>query len=384
VEDPYHATAPPLYQTATFAQPSATRNGPYDYSRSGNPTRDALEEQLRLLEGAEHALAYGSGMASVSAVLRLAPPGTRVVCGCDLYGGTVRFLERRLRPSGVDVVYVDASDTEAVRLALAGGASMLFVETPGNPLLGVADLAALAGLAREAGAVFAVDGTTCSPWLQRPLEHGADVVVHSATKHLAGHSDLTAGVACTSRPELAEELAFARNAEGAALAPFEAWLLLRGLQTLGVRLERAQASALGLARLLEARPEVTRVRYPGLASHPGHALHARQADGPGSLLSFETGDPELSRALVEGLELFSIAVSFGGVRSSASLPCFMSHASVPAGLEGAPPPPRDLVRLSAGLEDPRDLAEDLERAFARAAEAETLDAGARRPMMCEP
>jgi cysteine-S-conjugate beta-lyase len=361
--DPYRATSVPLYQTATFAQPTPEGGGAYDYSRSGNPTRAVLERELARLDGGARALAYTSGMAALSAVLRLLPPGAAVVAGDDLYGGSHRLLTRIGQRQGLRVHFADTCDSTAVAAAWPDGAGLLLVETPGNPKLSICDLRALSELAHARGALLAVDGSLMSPWLQRPLEHGADLVVHSATKHLCGHGDATAGVVVARDAALAAELAFLQNAEGTALAPFEAWLVLRGLATLGVRLERAQASAQAVARFLAGHPRVRRVFYPGLAAHPGHDLHARQARGPGSVLSFQVGDGCVAREVVAAVGLFTIAVSFGSTRSAISLPCSMSHAAIPAAeltRRGLGP---DLVRLSIGLEDPQDLIEDLDRAL---------------------
>lgn len=361
--DPWRPSSTPLYQTATFEQPNAAEFGPYDYSRTANPTRSVLEQQLARLEHGEHALAFASGMAALSTLARLVPAGGHVVAGDDLYGGTYRLLARVLPRAGVRTTHVDASDLDAVRAALEPGTKLVLVETPTNPLQRICDLAELARVAHEAGALLAVDNSLASPLLQQPLEHGADVVVHSATKHLGGHADLTAGALVLRDRELADELAFLRNAEGNALAPFEAWLLLRGMETLAVRLERAQANARVLARMLARHPLVRRVHYPGLIDHPGRAIHERQARGPGALVSFETGDAELSRRVVEALELFTITVSFGSVRSLASLPCRMSHRSIPSSVRREHALPEDLVRLSIGIEDERDLVRDMSRAF---------------------
>lgn len=370
-DDPHRATSPPLYQTATFAQPGADGDGAYDYSRSGNPTREVLEHAVRDLEGGAFALSYASGMAAVAAVARLVGAGGRVLAGDDSYGGTFRLLTRVLPALGIAADFVDTTDARAVRDAIRPDTKLVLVETPTNPMQRVVDLAALAGLCRSAGACFAVDNTFASPVLQRPLEHGADLVVHSATKFLAGHGDATAGVVVGRDAALGEELAFARNAEGSALAPFEAWLVARGMQTMALRVERAQRSAVRIARWLDARPDVARVHYVGSPSHPGHALHARQADGPGAVIGFETGSADASRRVVEATRLFSIAVSFGGVRSQISLPGRMSHASIPAAVRAARALPDDLVRVAVGIEDADDLIADLDAAFAAARRGES-------------
>jgi len=365
--DAWAAVSPPLYQTATFAQESALESGTYDYSRSGNPTRGLLEQRVAELEGAGHALAYASGLAALAAVIRVAAAGGEVLAGDDLYGGTYRLLSRLLAGQGVGVRYVDASDLGAVAAAIGPRTRLLLVETPTNPLLRIADLRALAGLAHAGGALLAVDNSLLSPCRQRPLELGADVVVHSATKCLGGHSDLTAGVVALNDGALAGELAFARNAEGTAASPFEAWLLLRGMKTLAVRLDRQEANARRIADLLARHPLVRRVHYPGLASHPGHDLHRLQASGAGSVVSFETGSVDASRRVAEAARLFTISVSFGSVGSLISLPCRMSHASIPAEVRRGRALPEDLVRLAVGIEDPGDLLADLEQSLAAAA-----------------
>lgn len=372
--DPHRPSSTPIYQTATFEQASALECGAYDYTRSGNPTRAALEAQLARIEGARRAFAFTSGMAAVAALVRTLPAGARILAGSDLYGGTVRLLERSLPRSGIGVDTADASDLDALRSALRPETRLVLVESPTNPLLEIADLSGVAEIARAHGALLAVDGSLMSPLLQRPLELGAHVVAHSATKHLAGHGDVMAGVLATNDEALAAELAFAQNAEGAGLAPFDCWLVLRGLETLAVRLERAQRNAARLAEMLDGHPAVTRVRYPGLAGHPGALLHARQARGAGSVLAFETGCAERSRRVVESTRLFRIAVSFGGAASRISLPGRMSHASLAPGSERARRLPPDLVRVAAGLEDADDLVEDL----ARALEAAVRSAPVRR------
>jgi len=384
-EDPWHASAAPLYQTATFVQSRADRFDAYDYTRTDNPTRALLEGRIAALERGRHALAYASGMAAIDAVLALVPVGGRLVVGRDLYGGTLRLVGELARERGVDVRDEDSGDAAAFARAVREHAPhWVLVESPTNPSQDVTDIAAAARAAHAAGARLAVDNTMLSGWLQQPLELGADAVLVSATKHLGGHGDVTAGAVVVRDAALHAELARRRNTHGTALAPFEAWLLARGLDTLGLRIERSQASALSVARALAARPDVRRVRYAGLASHPGHGLLLRQARGAGTVVAFETGDPDLSLRLVEALRLFHVAVSFGSTVSTASLPFAMSHASVPAGLSATiAPPPRDLVRLSLGLEDPCDLVADLEQAFAAAhagaRAAANAEAGAAAP-----
>lgn len=361
--DPHGAVAPPIYQTATFRQPTATEFGEYDYTRTANPTRALLEQQLAALEGGGFAVAYASGMAALTALTRLVGQGEEIIAGDDLYGGTVRLLEQVLPRSGVVVRYADAADLDSVRRELTPRTRLILVETPTNPLLRVADVHALAGVARAAGALLAVDNSMLSPCLQQPLKLGADVVVHSATKFLGGHSDVTAGALVTGDAGLHGRLSFQQNAEGAGLSPFESWLLLRGIKTLSLRVERQCSTALRVAEFLASRPEVERVYYPGLEGHPGRDVQRSQARGAGAVLSFTTGDAELSRRFVESVRLFDIAVSFGSVHSSVSLPCHMSHASIPPSARARLAPPPDLVRVSVGIEDAEDLLTDLEQAF---------------------
>ncbi len=373
--DPHRPTSTPIYQTATFERPDASCEGGYDYTRSGNPTRTVLEGQLARLEGAAHALAYASGMAAFSGLVRILRAGDHVVAGTDLYGGTHRLLGQVLPRLGIEVTHAPATDPVAFAAAFRPGQTRLaLIETPSNPLQEIADIRRLADIAHAGGARLAVDNSLLSPWLQKPLAHGADVVIHSATKFLCGHGDVTGGVLATNDDALAEELAFFRNAEGSALAPFESWLLLRGVKTLGLRVERQQETARRVAHWLASTSApsagsrsgpgargVTRVHYAGLPHHPGHSIHARQAAGPGSVISFETGSVDASRALIAALELFTCAVSFGSITSTVSLPCAMSHASIPEGQRALP---ADIVRLSIGIEDASDLIADLSGALA--------------------
>lgn len=360
--DPHRAVAPPIYQTATFRQSSAVEFGEYDYTRSGNPTRTVLEQQLADLEGGTSAAAFTSGMAAITALTRLLNAGDEIIASNDLYGGTVRLFEKVLSRQAITVRYVDTKDLEIVKDSLSIRTKLIICETPSNPLLKITDIRRLAEIASASGVLLAVDNSMLSPIFQRPLALGADVVIHSATKFLCGHSDVTAGALVTNDPELYEKIAFQQNAEGAALSPFESWLLFRGLKTLALRVERQNETAGKIAQFLKSRPEITEVYYPGLHDHPGHALHRSQAQGDGAVLTFTSGDPELSRTIVEATRLLSIAVSFGSVGSTISLPCRMSHASIPAHLQQLAPP-SDLVRVSVGIEDSDDLIEDLTNAL---------------------
>jgi len=375
--DPFRPLATPIYQTATFDQPGALEPGPYDYSRSGNPTRAVLEAQLARLDRGTRAFAFTSGLAALTAVTRLLRPGDELVAGDDLYGGSYRLFSRLVEPRGVLVRYADLTDDAAAASAITARTRLVHVESMTNPLLRVPDLRRLAELAHRHGARLCVDASALTPYLQRPLELGADIVVHSATKYLAGHGDVTAGSVAVLDERLAEEIAFVQNAEGAGLSPFDAFLLLRGMQTLAVRLERQQRSARLIATRLWAHGLA--VRYPGLRQDPGHARLRAQAKGAGAVVSFETGAVDASARLVDSLRLFSTSVSFGSIHSSASLPCRMSHAAIPAEVRRARRLPEDLVRLSIGLEDPGDLVLDLEQALRSAGLAAQARSARRRP-----
>jgi cystathionine beta-lyase len=362
--DPFRPLATPIYQTATFDQPGALAPGPYDYSRSGNPTRAVLEAQLARLDRATRAFAFASGLAALTAVVRLLRPGDELVAGDDLYGGSDRLFTRLVAAHGVDVRYADLTDDAAAAAAITPRTRLVHVESMTNPLLRVPDLRKLAALAHRHRAWLCVDASILTPYLQRPLELGADIVVHSATKYLGGHGDLTAGSVAVADSGLAERIAFVQNAEGAGLGPFDAFLLLRGMQTLALRMDRQQRSAHRIASRLRARGLA--VRYPGLPQDPGHARLRAQSRGAGAVISIETGAEDVSARLIDSLKLFSTSVSFGSIHSSASLPCRMSHAAIPAEVRRARRLPEDLVRLSIGLEDPEDLTSDLDQALAAA------------------
>jgi cysteine-S-conjugate beta-lyase len=362
--DPFGAISPPIYQTATFRQATASEFSEYDYTRTANPTRTLVEQQLAILEHGHYACAFASGMAAITALARLLHTGDHIVAGNDLYGGTVRLLDQVLSRSGILVSYVDATDLGEVRASLTERTRVLLVETPTNPLLRICDIKGLAELAHSAGTLLAIDNTMLSPCFQRPLESGADVVIHSATKFLCGHSDVTAGALVVNDPQLYRRLAFQQNAEGGGLSPFESWLLLRGIKTLALRTTRQSISAFEIAEFLSEQPTVEKVYYPGLTSHTGHQLHRNQATGDGGVISFTTGDAALSESLASSTRLFDIAVSFGSVHSTISLPSKMSHASIPQSLKAKIAPWPDLVRLSIGIEDVDDLIGDLDQAFA--------------------
>jgi cysteine-S-conjugate beta-lyase len=361
--DDSHPAVTPIYQTATFRQESASEFGAYDYSRSGNPTRSVLETQLAVLEDGSRAFAFTSGLAAITAVTRLLKPGEEILACDDLYGGTYRLFSRILTRREVEVRYVDFSDLTALEESITPQTRLIYLETPTNPLLKVIDIARTAEIAHRHGALVCVDNSTLSPYLQQPLRHGADIVIHSATKFLCGHSDVTAGAVVVKDAEVADELYLIQNGEGAGLPPLDSFLLLRGMKTLAVRLDRQQQNATKVAHFLRHHPAVTRVNFPGLLEGTDRAIYESQARGPGAVISFETGDAELSKMFAEACKIINITVSFGGVNSTISLPNYMSHASIPPVLRERKRLPLDLVRLSVGIEDADDVIDDLTQAL---------------------
>ncbi|XP_021746959.1 cystathionine beta-lyase, chloroplastic-like [Chenopodium quinoa] len=361
--DPYGSMSTPLYQTATFKQPSATDNGPYDYTRSGNPTRDVLERLLAQLDKADRAFCFTSGMAALAAVTRLIGTGQEIVAGDDIYGGSDRLLSQVLPKTGIVVKRVNTSDLEEVASAIGPWTKLVWLESPTNPRQQICDIRKISELAHAHGALVLVDNSIMSPVLSQPLELGADIVMHSATKFIAGHSDIMAGVLAVKRESLAKEVYFLQNSEGSGLAPFDCWVCLRGIKTMALRVEKQQDNAQRIAEFLSSHPRVKKVNYAGLPDHPGRSLHYSQAKGAGSVLSFLTGSVALSKHIVETTKYFSITVSFGSVKSLISLPCFMSHASIPAEVREARGLTEDLVRISVGIEDVNDLIADLDHAF---------------------
>ena len=361
--DRYRPVATPIYQTATFEQECADGFGEYDYSRSGNPTRTVLEKHLATLENGTRGFCFSSGMAAIAAVTRLLRSGDEILADSDLYGGTCRLFTRVLERTGITARYADARDLDNFERKITPRTKLIYVESPTNPLLRVLDLRRLAALAQAYGALLCVDNSTMSPYLQNPLDLGADIVLHSATKYLGGHHDVTAGVVVVSDKALGEQFGFVQNADGTALGPFDCFLLLRGLKTLKLRLDCQQRNAKAVARFLNEHRSVQQVYYPGLADSPDYKLQHEQARGAGAVLSFTTGSLETSKAIAESTNLFRITVSFGCVSSSISLPGNMSHASLPPEVAAQRDLPRDLVRLSIGIEDDCDLIEDLDRAL---------------------
>lgn len=361
--DPYGAMSTPLYQTATFKQPSATENGPYDYTRSGNPTRDVLERLLAQLDKADRAFCFTSGMAALSAVTRLIGTGQEIVAGDDIYGGSDRLLSQVLSKTGIVVKRVNTSDLNEVASAIGPWTKLVWLESPTNPRQQICDIRKISEIAHAQGALVLVDNSIMSPVLSQPLELGADIVMHSATKFIAGHSDVMAGVLAVKGESLAKDLYFLQNAEGSGLAPFDCWICLRGIKTMALRVEKQQDNAQKIAEFLSTHPRVKKVNYAGLPDHPGRSLHYSQAKGAGSVLSFLTGSVALSKHVVETTKYFSITVSFGSVKSLISMPCFMSHASIPAAVREARGLTEDLVRISVGIEDVNDLIADLDHAI---------------------
>jgi len=359
------AVVPPVHLASTYVQESAGEWGEYDYTRSGNPTRRNLEETMASLEGGCNALAFSSGMAAVHAAVMLCQAGDHVLAGKDIYGGTYRLLHQVASKAGVEVTLVDMADPTQIRECARDSTRLVWCETPGNPLMSITDLSACAEMAHEVGALFAVDNTFPSSVLTRPLEYGADIVMHSATKYLGGHSDVLGGLLVVGEEKLYEDLYFIQNATGAVLSAFDSFLVSRGLKTLDLRMRAQCQSAEQIAQWLDQDSRVERVLYPGLSAHPGHEVAARQMDGGfGAMMSFEVaGGLAAGKSLVEQTRLFQLAVSLGAVESLIEQPASMSHASYAREDRIANGITDSLVRISVGLEDPDDLIADLDRAL---------------------
>ena len=361
----YGAISFPIYQTATFAHPALGESTGYDYSRVQNPTRQQLEKTVAALEQGTDAVAFSTGMAAILAVMELFAPGDHIVTEADLYGGTPRLFHTVSEPRGITFTTVNFSDgTAQVAAAIRSETKALYIETPTNPMMRVTDIRAAAELAHAHGALLIVDNTFLSPYLQNPLTLGADIVVHSGTKYLSGHNDTLAGFAVVKDAALAARLREISKTIGANLAPFDAWLLLRGIQTLAVRMDRAEENAMTLAQWLKTRPEVTRVIYPGLPEHPGHALMKQQARGFGAMLTFEVRDKREVPVLLKAVRLICFAESLGGTESLLTYPITQTHADVPPEVLAANGLTDRILRLSVGIENINDLRTDLEQAFA--------------------
>ncbi|WP_026370854.1 cystathionine gamma-synthase [Kallotenue papyrolyticum] len=352
----------PIYQTSTFAQDEVGVHKGYEYSRTDNPTRTALQTCLAALEGADYGLAFASGLGATTTLMLMLRAGDHVVCGDDVYGGTYRLFQRVMVDHGLQFDFVDMTDPQAVRAALRPETRLIWIESPTNPLLKLADISAIAAIARAHGALTVVDNTFASPYGQQPLALGADIVLHSTTKYLGGHSDVVGGAIVTSNREVYERLKFLQNAAGAVPGPFDCWLVLRGVKTLALRMREHERNALRVAEFLEAHPAVARVIYPGLASHPQHALARRQMRCFGGMISIILhGGEAAARELVRRTRLFTLAESLGGVESLIEVPAAMTHASVSGSKLEVP---AGLVRLSVGIEEADDLIADLRQALA--------------------
>jgi cystathionine beta-lyase/cystathionine gamma-synthase len=360
------AVMTPIYQTSTYVQDGLGRNKGYEYARTRNPTREALERNVAALEGARHGFAFGSGLAALDTILKLLSEGDHVVSGENVYGGTHRQMTHVWARLGLRFTFVDPSDPQRIADAVRPETKLVYAETPTNPMMRLCDLTAAGEVARRAGALFAVDNTFATPFFQRPIALGADVVLHSTTKYLNGHSDMVGGVLVTDRDDLAERLGFLQNSCGAIPGPFDCWLALRGTKTLPLRMRQHDASGRALAGWLEGHAKIERVYYPGLPSHPQHALACSQMTGFGGMLSFELGDAGRARRMVERTRVFALAESLGGVESLIGHPATMTHASVPREMREAMGLTDSLVRLSIGVEDVEDLKEDLDQALAAA------------------
>ncbi len=360
------AVAVPIYQTSTYVQDALGQHKGYEYARTQNPTRIALEKNLAALEGGQAAHCFASGMAAIDVVLRLLQAGDHVIVSDNTYGGTYRLFERVLRNFGLEFSYVDTTEAVNVENALKPNTRMIFVETPTNPMMTVADLEGIGKLARDGEIRLVVDNTFMSPYFLRPIEWGADIVVHSTTKYLNGHSDSVGGVAVTTRPEDAERIAFLQNAVGAILSPFDSFLVMRGTKTLAVRMRQHDENGRKVAAFLDEHPKIRKVYYPGLPQHPQHERAKRLMTGFGGMIAFETGSLAAARGVLDNVRLCALAESLGGVETLISHPATMTHASVPAEQRARLGITEGLVRISVGIEDVEDIIADLDAALQRA------------------
>ena len=358
------AVTVPIYQVSTYKQEAIGKHKGYEYSRTGNPTRAALEALIAELEGGARGLGFASGLAALSTILMLFDAGDHLIIGDDVYGGTFRLQDKVFRRFGLEATYVDTSEEARVTEAIRPNTKALLIETPTNPLLKITDLAAMGRIAKAASLLFVVDNTFMTPYWQRPLEHGADIVWHSATKYLGGHSDVVSGLVVAKDPAVGERLAFLQNAAGGVPGPQDCFLLMRGMKTLAVRMKEHETNARKLVEWLTAHPSVRKVYYPGLATHPGHELHQRQAAGFGGMISFDVGSGDLADQMLRRVRLFTLAESLGAVESLIELPARMTHASIPADRRAELGVTDGLIRISVGIEDADDLIADLQQAMA--------------------
>lgn len=357
------AVTVPIYQTSTYVQDALGKHKGFEYARTKNPTRSALESCIASLEGGSHGVGFASGMAAITTLAMLLSAGDHTIVSDNTYGGTFRVFDKVMRRLGLEFSYVDTSDPELVRAAMRPTTKMIFIETPTNPVMRLTDIAAMAEIAREQGVLVVVDNTFMSPYFQRPIEHGADVVVHSTTKYLNGHSDGVGGAVVVNDADLADRLYFLQNAAGAILSPMDSFLVLRGIKTLGVRMRQHDASGRRVASFLSEHPKVHNVYYPGLASHPQHELALRQMSGFGGMIAFETGSIDNARAVLEAVRVCALAESLGGVESLICHPASMTHASVPPADRERLGISDGMVRISVGIEDVDDIVEDLDQAL---------------------
>jgi cystathionine beta-lyase/cystathionine gamma-synthase len=364
VPDPLSgAVMTPIYQTSTYVQEGLGRHKGYEYARTQNPTREALERCVASLEGATHGFAFGSGLAALDTILKLFAAGDHVVSGENLYGGSHRLMERVYERLGLTFTFVDMRDPERVARAITPATRLVYCETPTNPMMFLADLQAIGDITRARGVVFAVDNTFATPYFQRPLASGADIVLHSSTEYLNGHSDMVGGMLVTAREDLAERIGFLQNAAGGVPGPMDCWLCLRGIKTLPLRMRQHDATGRRIAAWLTTHPRVKKVYYPGLPDHPQAELARRQMQGFGGMISIELGDVDFARQVVERTRVFALAESLGGVESLIGHPATMTHGSVPQELRRSMGLTLGLVRLSCGIEDPEDLIADLDQAM---------------------
>ncbi|MED4729215.1 bifunctional cystathionine gamma-lyase/homocysteine desulfhydrase [Aneurinibacillus migulanus] len=354
----------PIYQVSTYKQEGVGKHKGYEYSRTGNPTRHAVEEYIADIEGGVRGFAFASGMAALSTIVMMFDAGDHFVVGDDVYGGTYRVLNKVFNRFGVEVTFVNTGDVEAIAAAIRPNTKAVMLESPSNPLLKVTDIAAVAEITKEKGLLLVVDNTFMTPYWQNPLELGADIVFHSATKYLGGHSDVVAGLVIVKDEELGERMHFVQNSVGAVLGPQDSYYLLRGMKTLGVRMEEHEANTKRIAEWLSRREDIEKVYYPGLANHPGHDIATKQARGFGGMISFDVGSRERAEQVLSRAKIFTLAESLGAVESLISVPAQMTHASIPAERRAELGITDGLIRISVGIEDVEDLIEELEQALA--------------------